>query len=276
MQVQTAVEANHVEIFRDIRHKWRTQLEAGKFYAEGEQVVLRLLASPVWIDVLLTTEEYLRRWENVLAKRSDQSFVVWLATKPWIEAQTGQKWNQPCLAYGRIPAPPVLTDVSNKEINTLVAIDGIDHAVNVGSIVRNCTAFRVDGVIVDESSVHPYAWRAVRASLGGVFSLPVFKTESLAEFLQVLRDVHGFQLIAADPHGKERLSAEKFSSKRCIIFGNEHSGLTERVLSLQPRKVRIPVSGNVDSLNVAAASAVFLYVLNELTSSVQQQSQKDP
>ncbi|MCI0414602.1 RNA methyltransferase [bacterium] len=259
MHISKATDAHQVQAFSNISRQWRKQFEAGSFYAEGEQVVSRLLQSELSILTMLITEKHFEQWKPLIQRRQKDETTIWIAEKKWTEENTGQKLNQPCLALAKIPPDASLEHLIRKDSCCLVALDGIDHAVNVGAIVRNCAAFGVIGLLVDETSVHPYSWRAVRTSLGSVFQVPVAASNSLSETLRLLQNQYQITLIAADPEGSVRLSDLDFSKNSCFIFGNEHRGISKKILSLAPVRVAIPLSGKVDSLNVAAASAIFLY-----------------
>jgi len=258
MQLIDSPTPGQVECFRDIRRQWQDQLKRGFFYSEGEQVFSRLLQSKVEISAVLLTRDYLEKYHSELLGRDSTVFV---AEKSWIEESTLQELNQGVLALARVPDFPPLSQWIEKSFCRIVALNGIDHAVNVGAILRNCAAFDVSAVIVDTDTVHPYCWRAVKASLGGVFHVPVYQVQDFCGTLKTFQNA-GFSLIAADPAGTSLLSDLPIAEKSCVILGNEHRGISRSVLSLAPHRVAVPVSTKVDSLNVAVASAIVLYALS--------------
>jgi|GEM_PF-2933315 len=260
MQITHSPMAGQVECFRDIRRQWRDQCKRGFFYAEGEQIFLRLLQSEIKIVSVLLTHDFLEKYLSRLEGRVSSVFV---AEKSWMEENTQQKLNQGVLGFARIPEPQPLSHWFQSDRCCIVALNGIDHAVNVGAILRNCAAFDVSAVIADADTVHPYCWRAVKASLGGVLQVPVYRTTDFCDTLKSLQN-SGVSLIAADPAGATALSELQIPPKICVILGNEHRGISLSVLSLAPRPVAVPLSAKVDSLNVAVASAVFLYEIRRL------------
>src|SRR5262249_34497709 len=144
----------------------------------------------------------------------------------------------------------------------LAAVDGLTSAENLGALVRNCVAFGVHGLIVSETSSSPYLRRAVRNSMGTIFQLPVIEGPRLVDSLRELR-VRGIRLIAAHPHVEGRtLSQANFTGDCCVVFGSEGLGISKEVLDLCDEAVAIPMPPTVDSLNVGAAAAVFLYEAN--------------
>jgi tRNA G18 (ribose-2'-O)-methylase SpoU len=156
-----------------------------------------------------------------------------------------------------------------------VAIDELSNAENLGALVRNCVAFGVHGLIVGETSSSPFLRRAVRNSMGAIFQLPVWEVKmantaapsrrddpphfNLVKTLHDLR-ARGIRCFAAHPHASGKtLSQADFSSDCCIVFGSEGHGISKSVLEACDEAVAIPMANDVDSLNVGAAAAVFLY-----------------
>src|SRR5207253_1107276 len=140
-----------------------------------------------------------------------------------------------------------------------VAVDGLNNAENLGALVRNSAGFGVQALLVGETSSSPFLRRAVRSSMGTIFQLPVVELSNLAETLQELRRQH-IRCIAAHPHTDRRtLSQADFTGDCCIVLGSEGTGVSAAVLAACDEAVAIPMSSGVDSLNVASASAVFLY-----------------
>jgi len=141
----------------------------------------------------------------------------------------------------------------------LAAVDGLSSAENVGALVRNCAAFGAHALLVGESCASPFLRRAVRSSMGTVFQLPILETENLAQTIRQLQSF-GIGSIAAHPHVEGRTICQvDFSDDSCLVFGSEGQGLSAPVLAACADAVAIPMSPNIDSLNVASAAAVFLY-----------------
>ena len=118
----------------------------------------------------------------------------------------------------------------------------------------------MQALIVDHATYDPYYRKAVRVSMGTIFRLPVCYEDDLESSLILLREKHDTRIIAATPgRGTSDIAKAEFSGNVCFVFGNEDKGVSRSVLRICDAKVRIPISKTVDSLNVASASAVFLY-----------------
>ena len=230
------------------------------FVAEGEKVVRRLLESRFTVVPLLLPEKWLKILEPVLKARPEE-IDVYVAEKEVLEKLTGFSMYQGLLAMGRIPAQPTLEGVLKASARPLLfaAVDGLANAENLGVLVRNCAAFRVQALLVGETASSPFLRRAVRSSMGAIFQLAVVELGSLAQTLQELRR-QNIRCIAAHPHTERRIvSQADFSRDCCVVFGSEGHGLSPAVLAACDEAVAIPMSSGVDSLNVGSASAVFLY-----------------
>jgi tRNA G18 (ribose-2'-O)-methylase SpoU len=155
-------------------------------------------------------------------------------------------------------------------------VDALTNAENLGALVRNCVAFGVQALIVGETSSSPFLRRAVRNSMGTILQLPVIETgtarcavrssqrddptcQTLPQTIHALR-TRGVRCIAAHPHtDKKSLSRADFTGDCCLVFGSEGYGISAAVLGACDEAVAIPMPPTVDSLNVGAAAAVFLY-----------------
>ncbi len=256
------------------------QERQGIFVAEGVKVVRRLLESHFTVTSVVLPEKWLDDFRPRIEARPEP-ITVYLAEKKFLEGLVGFSMFQGVLAVGKIPPPVSLDELLQKspQPRLLVAVDALTNAENLGALVRNCVAFGVQALLVGETSSSPFLRRAVRNSMGTIFQLPVielaklgqrhqFTTKphttnlTLAECLKELR-VRGVRCIAAHPHtDKKVLSQADFSGDCCIVFGSEGDGLSVPVREACDEAVAIPMPPAVDSLNVGAAAAVFLYEAN--------------
>ena len=242
----------------------------GIFVAEGVKVVKRLLESHFTVMSAVFSEDWLAEFGPLIEARPED-VMVYLADKKWLETLTGFAMFQGVLAVGKIPARNSLEEIlmTSPAPLLLAAVDGIANSENIGALVRNCGAFGVHGLVVGETSSSPFLRRAVRNSMGAIFQLPVVEIgkdaspqgkagKTLAQTLARLRE-QGVRCIAAHPRGQKRLPEADFTQDCCIVFGSEGEGISQAVLDSCDEAVAIPMPEKIDSLNVGAAAAVFLY-----------------
>lgn len=233
---------------------------AGIFVAEGDKVVRRLLESSFGVVSVLLPEKRLAEFEPLIRARTED-VAVYVMEIAELEKLTGFPFFQGVLAVGKIPQTHSIESIlsTTHSPHLLVAIEGLTNAENVGLIVRNCAAFGVQALLVDGTSASPFLRRAVRNSMGTVFKLPVVECGDMAEALRTLRQ-RQIRVIAAHPHTDQRtIATADFRHDCCIVLGSEGTGLSPELLAECDERVAIPMSNDVDSLNVGSAAAVFLY-----------------
>lgn len=236
----------------------------GIFVAEGTKVVRRLLESEFTVLSVVLPQKWLEPFTPLLNARPEHLPVYIVEHKEVLEKLTGFSMFQGVMAVGRIPVFHSLESILARATSPrlLVAVDALTNAENLGALVRNCAAFNVQALIVGETSSSPFLRRAVRNSMGTIFQLPVVETRNLVEALQSLRG-RGIRVTAAHPHTNQlTLTGADLAGDCCIVFGSEGLGITPAVLDACDEAAAIPMAPNVDSLNVGAAAAVFLYEAN--------------
>lgn len=254
-----SLDAPDLQPYRTMRRQQEHRAE-GIFVAEGEKVVRRLLESRFTVRSLLLPQKWVQELQPLLEARSE-TVRVYVAEKKLLESLTGFSMYQGLLAVGQVPPPlevqSILANASRPWL--VVATEGLSNAENLGALVRNCVAFKVQALLVGETCSSPYLRRAVRSSMGTIFLLPVVETRSLTESLRALR-TRGLRCIAAHPHARGRILPQAdLRSDCCLVFGSEGHGLSDSVLSVCDETVAIPMPPEVDSLNVGSAGGIFLY-----------------
>jgi len=187
---------------------------------------------------------------------------VYFAQAGVIEAMTGFHLHRGALAS--MHRPPLVTPQSllRDAARVIVLEDIVDHT-NVGAVFRSAAALGVDAVLITPRCADPLYRRAVRVSMGTVFQVPWTRIEPWPSGLQVLRD-HGFT-VAAFALGDGAISLDDLAANQpdrlAMVFGTEGDGLSRLAVKGADLVVKIPMAQGVDSLNMAAASAVAIWAL---------------
>jgi len=237
-----------------------SRMSAGRFLAEGPQAVREALAlSGCAIEVFATPEATERYAELVAAATS--AGVAWsqvedAAIDGLADTITPQGVVAVCYAID-VPLSAVI-----EQQPTLIAIcANVRDPGNAGAVIRCADAAGVDAVVLAGSSVDPYNGKAVRASVGSLFHLPIVTGLSVSEAIEQIRGA-GLQVLAADGGGTDLdqlLDAGELAHPTAWLFGNEAWGLPEADAALADRVVGVPIYGRAESLNLATAAAVCLY-----------------
>jgi len=135
----------------------------------------------------------------------------------------------------------------------------VHDPTNLGSVIRTAAAFGCTGLVLGSQCADPFSRRVLRVSMGAVLQLPMVESRNLAADLQSLHQA-GFTLAATViDNAAEPLDTFQRPAKLALLLGSEGHGLTPQWLALCDRRITIPMQLGIDSLNVAAACAVFLY-----------------
>ncbi|GAA3522810.1 TrmH family RNA methyltransferase [Aeromicrobium panaciterrae] len=139
-----------------------------------------------------------------------------------------------------------------------VVFDRPSSPGNIGTVVRAADAFGAGAVIVTGHAADPYDPRAVRASTGSLFALPVVRQRSHVEVLTWAREA-GLEVVGTDESGDVDIAGHDLTGPTLLVIGNETSGMSAGWRESCDAVARIPISGSASSLNAAGAATVFLY-----------------
>jgi tRNA G18 (ribose-2'-O)-methylase SpoU len=246
-----------------------SHLGGGVFVAEGDKVVHRLIESRLGLRSVLAPPAEADALEARL-RAAGRTADLFVAPRAVLEGFTGFPIYQGILALGEVPRPDSLHDLlSGPGPALLTAMDGLTSGENVGAVIRNASAFGARGLIIGPTSAHPYLRRSVRSSMGTVFGQPYVLAASLPESLRQLRAL-GVTVVAAHP-GASACSVHRLPAHQplCVVLGAEGEGISPEVLDVCDVSASIAMESGVDSLNVAAASAVFFSEIRRLRGSPQ-------
>ncbi|MBW9093900.1 RNA methyltransferase [Microbacterium jejuense] len=232
--------------------------EGGLYIAESAKVIARALAAGHRPRSVLVQQKWLADIEGLV----DAATPVYVVTPEIAESLTGYAVHRGALAAMHRPALPSVADVVADARLVVVLEDIVDHT-NVGAIFRAAAGLGADAVLVSPRCADPLYRRSVRVSMGTVFQVPWTRLPEWSQARGVLHE-SGFQL-AALALAEGAVPLDVFSARRpervALMLGAEGDGLSRRALAAADAVVTIPMAGGVDSLNVAAASAVALWEL---------------
>ena len=204
-------------------------------------------------------------WEELrsLAVEAGVPVVERSAAPPELQGSGQTPWVW--LEAGALPEVELaaLLAAATGPTGTLIALDGVEDPQNLGAIVRVAEASGVSGLVLTRRHAPPLSDAVARASAGALEWLPVCRVPNLSRALRAAKEA-GFWVIGADPDaptGVFDAPAAWLRGPRVLVLGAEGEGLRQGVLQEIDHRVRIPMSGQVASLNVSAASAVLLFEL---------------
>jgi tRNA G18 (ribose-2'-O)-methylase SpoU len=238
----------------------------GLLIAEGRFVVRRLLRLPrIKVRSLLVNRAALSGLADAI-ESADPAIDVFVAPPDVITAATGFNMHRGCLALAERPKPVPL-DAALSTAEFVVVLERVVDPDNLGSVFRGCEAFGVDAVLLSPGCADPFYRKAIRTSSGAALVVPISRAAPWPDALDGLR-ARGFLIAAITPADDAteiglfvRIAAAR--ARVALLFGTEGHGLTNDALERSDVRVRIPMSGALDSLNVAMAAGIVLHRLHE-------------
>ncbi|MFT3877616.1 MAG: RNA methyltransferase [Propioniciclava sp.] len=251
--------ADYVSL-RDTSLRKALETERGLFIAEGEKVIRRAIEAGYAPRSFLLAERWIPGLGDLIERYPDAP--VYVVTEKLAEQVTGFHVHRGALASLHRNAPTPMAGLLGAR-RLVVAEDIVDHT-NVGAIIRNAAGLGWDGVLLAPRAADPLYRRAIKVSMGTVFSLPWARVDDWASALPALREA-GFTVVALgltpDAVSLDDYLAAGVPEKLAIVVGTEGAGLSGRWLAQADAVVSIPMQHGVDSLNVAAATAIACWAL---------------
>lgn len=252
-----------VEVFSTLTEaqlRNRLDPQRGIFIAESPKVIrVALDAGHVPVALLCERRHLTGDAADILARVGD--IPVYTGERDLLARLTGYTLTRGVLCAMRRPVPPAVDDVC-REARRVVVIHGVVDTTNIGAIFRSAAALGIDAVLLTTDSCDPLNRRAVRVSMGSVFLVPWTWVEQPLACLHGL----GFRTAAMALTGRSiPLDAPvlKEEPRLALVMGTEGDGLPRETIAGADYVVRIPMAHGVDSLNVAAASAVAFWELRK-------------
>lgn len=259
----TSLSQPGVELFASLTEaQLRNRLDETKgiFIAESPKVIrVALDAGYEPLAMLCERRHLIGDAADIVARLGD--IPVYTGTRELLASLTGYILTRGVLCAFRRKKPQDVCEIT-QGAQRIVIIDGVVDATNIGAIFRSAAALGIDAILLTPTSCDPFNRRAVRVSMGSVFLVP---WTWLDRPVSALHDL-GFSTVAMAltpdslPIDSPRLTAEP---RLAIVLGTEGDGLSHDVIHACDYTVRIPMSHHVDSLNVAAASAVAFWELRK-------------
>ncbi|MFN8192103.1 MAG: RNA methyltransferase [Nocardioidaceae bacterium] len=242
---------------RDVSLRKSLEAEHGLFLAEGEKVVRRALEAGHRARSFLMAERWLDGLADALDRADAPCYVV---TEELAELVTGFHVHRGALASLQRRPLPTVDEVLADARSVLVLEDIVDHT-NVGAVFRSGAALGFDAVLLAPRCADPLYRRSVKVAMGAVFSVPWTRLPSWYDALPSL-SARGFTTVALTlAEGSVPIDdAVAGLDKVALVLGSEGHGLSTRWEEAADRRAIIPMAAGIDSLNVAAASAVACYV----------------
>jgi RNA methyltransferase, TrmH family len=232
-------------------HRHIGRRRAARFLAEGPNLVEAALRRGLVSEVFVT-ESASNRFGSLLA-----DVPVHVVTERAAKALSDTVTPVGLVAVCATPEVALADVVATGPRLVAVAVE-ISEPGNAGTLIRIADAMGADAVVLAGNSVDPYNGKCLRASAGSIFSIPVVIEPDAAQAVTALTDA-GLQVLATTVDGEVSLDGAALDSPTAWLFGPESHGLPSELAKMATHRVRIPMPGSAESLNVASAASICLY-----------------
>ena len=247
MRIISSVQNENIKYYEKLKEKSFRRKEQ-KFILEGRHLVEEALKTNL-IEVIMSTDE--------------NYFDTILVTDAIIAKLSGTKNPQNVLAIAKMfdTSIKVIKDIVKKQSSALLMFDEINDPGNLGTLIRTSAALGYDGVILSKNSCDIYNDKTVRASQGSIFKTKIVY-DDLNKVIPYLKE-QGYKLIGTSLKKAEDLNEANPTNKFVLCLGNEARGMSEEVLNLMDKNVKLTMHNDVESLNVMVAGSIIMYELKK-------------
>ncbi|WP_415298622.1 TrmH family RNA methyltransferase [Clostridium perfringens] len=246
------IESKNNNLFKEIKKlkEKKHRIKSNKYLIEGLRFVEEAIKSKVSIDSIIFTESFKEKNPDLFLKINENIKLIQMN-----EALLKQ------LCSTENPQGIVgVINMQNKELKSrelVVLVDKVQDPGNMGTIIRSAHAAGAAGIVMTKGTVDIYNDKTLRSTMGSIFYIPIVEDDSL-DFVKSLKK-EGYKLVVSSLQGKNNFFEENLQGKVMIAVGNEGNGVSDEVYDIADIKVKIPMPGEAESLNVAVATSIMIY-----------------
>ncbi len=234
-----------------------------KLYIAGTRAVLEALESNVSINKIFTIkqkQEYKEIYKRIFSEARNQGIPIQYVPKEKLDYL--YKGNHQGIIAEASPIKYLeLNDFLKgikKDQPLLLLLDGITDVRNFGAIARTSLAAGVDGIVIPQGGNVQITDDAIKASAGALLKIPVIRVIHLKDAIYQLRS-YDFSILAATEKAQKSIYEVNFKKPIALILGNEEKGIQPSLLKVCDEILKIPIIGNIDSLNVSVSAGIIIY-----------------
>lgn len=231
-----------------------------EIFVEGIECIKQAIKSEIEITRIITKDiKKLSNWgKDVIEKYTDVK-IIEMSDKLYNDLS--DKTNPSEMLITAKIKHNTINDIQTKNPFLIVFDRPSDHG-NFGSIVRSANAFNADGILIIGHGIDIYDSKVIRASLGSVFFTKIASVKSMEEFLEYVKTrkkENNMEVIGTDSGGTVSAADYKIKRPVMVIAGNEAKGMSKNLQEICDKIIRIPIKGNVNSLNVSCAASIIMW-----------------
>jgi TrmH family RNA methyltransferase len=227
--------------------------KSSKYIIEGFRLVEEAFKAKVNIDYLIITEDALGKLEQYLSAYISDCIKIYKISDNLFRELIFTENPQGILAVINMNVRPLKVDGS-----FYLLCDKLQDPGNLGTIIRTSHAAGVQGIILTKGTVDIYNEKTIRSTMGSIFYIPIHYDDDDLSLVKSLKE-EGFKLVVTSLDTDKNFYDVDLKGKVLLTVGNEGNGVSNEVLGMADTRVKIPMPGNAESLNVAIAASVIMY-----------------
>lgn len=258
INVITAKGNPKIKELKELTNKASARRSAGLFVCDGVRLCRDAVLSGKQINSAFVTEKCIEKYSRDIEEILNSAENVYSVSGEIMHAVSDTVSPQGIICTVRTEKCS-FTPQKNKKY---IALDGIQNPDNLGAVIRTAEALGIDGIIIS-GSCDIYNPKALRASMGSVFRMPVLLTDCLSERIKEYNEI-GIKTYASVVSGNaQSLTQTDFSNGAVVVIGNEGNGVSLEVQSVCDEKITIVMKGRAESLNAAQASSIIMWEMTK-------------
>lgn len=236
------------------RDRWSNQL----FIIEGIKIIEEAIFNNIYLKYIIFTDKLLSTVEgkDFFEEIKYRDNIVHITENLFKEISDTEN-PQGVIGVAKFNIP-VLDEIFSIKNPSLLFLDGVQDPGNMGTIIRTCDAFNLDGIILGKGSVDPYNPKVVRATMGSIFRVPLYIIDDSLEVLSTLSS-YRIKILATSLEGSVPVYDIDYKEGFVLVIGNESKGVALDILSKSDTLIKIPMPGFAESLNAGVAASIIMY-----------------
>ncbi len=254
----SSINNNKIKFLRSLYRKKYRRLE-GKFVLEGVRIIEEALKEGVSINQVFYSKYLFRNKRGLeLLKRLEKNDIDTIETTDQIITEVADTESPQGILAIVDKVNFNLAQILSGNNKLVLIVDQIQDPGNLGTIIRTADAASIDGIITTKGTVSLYNQKTIRATMGSMFRVPVYRSSDLKELQDILKEEE-FKVVVGDINGQKYHFEIDYTTATAIIVGNEGNGPREELINFADELIKIPLIGEAESLNVAMATGIITY-----------------
>lgn len=251
----TSVTNQKVKRIVQLVKKSSQRKKEGVFIVEGIKMFLE--APKEWVEEVYVSESLLQNMDEKLAEKLKSCGYEAVSEEVFAKMSDTQT-PQGILCVLKQAHYSLENMMQSGKTPLFLVLENLQDPGNLGTIMRTGEGAGISGVIMSRETVDIYNPKTIRATMGSIYRVPFLYTEDLNGTLKQMQE-HGVHMYAAHLKGTKNYDEYDYSQPTAFLIGNEGNGLTDETAALADTYIRIPMEGQLESLNAAVAAAVLMY-----------------